>query len=89
MDRAVRWHGTSSRGEAAAFSRELGAGLELVSADAAPADEALGRSLGPDHVVPRGASFASAVRELVPNGVDALADAAVRRDEVVDVVRDG
>ncbi|WP_146242571.1 hypothetical protein [Curtobacterium sp. MCPF17_047] len=58
-------------------------------ADAAPADEALVRSLGSDHVVPRGASFASAVRELVPDGVDALADAAVQRDEVVDAVRDG
>ncbi|MCP1501531.1 hypothetical protein J2Y89_000275 [Curtobacterium herbarum] len=58
-------------------------------AEAAPADAALVRSLGSDHLVPRGASFASAVRELVPDGVDALADAAVRRDEVVDVVRDG
>jgi NADPH:quinone reductase-like Zn-dependent oxidoreductase len=64
------------------------AGLTVI-ADAAAADEALVRSLGPDHVVPRGASFASAVRELVPDGVDALADAAVQRDEVVDAVRDG
>ena len=89
MDRAVRWHGTSSRGAAAAFSRKLGAGRELVIADAAREDEALVRSLGPDHVVPRHASFASAVRELVPDGGDALADAAVQRDEVVDAVRDG
>ena len=64
------------------------AGLTVI-AYAAPADEALVRSLGPDHVVPRGASFASVVRELVPDGVDALADAAVQRDEVVDAVRDG
>ncbi|MBT1681233.1 NADP-dependent oxidoreductase, partial [Curtobacterium aurantiacum] len=64
------------------------AGLTVI-ADAAPADEALVRSLGPDHVVPRGVSLASAVRELVPEGVDALADAAVQRDEVVDAVRDG
>lgn len=64
------------------------AGLTVI-ADAAPADEALVRSLGPDHVVPRGASFAVSVRDLVPDGVDALADAAVQRDEVVDAVRDG
>ncbi|MCA5925002.1 NADP-dependent oxidoreductase, partial [Curtobacterium oceanosedimentum] len=64
------------------------AGLTVI-ADAAEKDEALVRSLGPDHIVRRGASFASAVRELVPGGVDALADAAVQRDQVVDAVRDG
>lgn len=64
------------------------AGLTVI-ADASEKDEALVRSLGPDHIVRRGASFASAVRELVPGGVDALADAAVQRDQVVDAVRDG
>lgn len=64
------------------------AGLTVI-ADAAPQDEALVRSLGPDHIVPRGEGFAAAVRALVPDGVDALADAAVQRDEVVDAVRDG
>ncbi|WFR65831.1 NADP-dependent oxidoreductase [Curtobacterium flaccumfaciens] len=63
-------------------------GLTVI-ADAAPADEALVRSLGPDHVVPRGSGFAAAVRALVPEGVDALADAAVQRSEVVDAVQDG
>ncbi|MGL3198235.1 MULTISPECIES: alcohol dehydrogenase catalytic domain-containing protein [Curtobacterium] len=66
----------------------VAAGLTVI-ADAAPADEALVRSLGPSHVVARGAGFAAAVRELVPEGVDALADAAVQRSEVVDAVRDG
>jgi NADPH:quinone reductase-like Zn-dependent oxidoreductase len=47
------------------------------------------RSLGPTHAVARGDGFAAAVRELVPDGVDALADAAVQRAEVVDAVRDG
>ncbi|WIA97987.1 MULTISPECIES: NADP-dependent oxidoreductase [unclassified Curtobacterium] len=60
-----------------------------VIADAAPKDEELVRSLGPDHVVPRGDGFAAAVRGLVPDGVDALADAAVQREEVVEAVRDG
>ncbi len=66
----------------------VAAGLTVI-ADAAPADEALVRSLGPAHIVPRGDGFAAAVRELVPDGVDALADAAVQRGVVVDAVRDG
>ncbi|WP_260217230.1 NADP-dependent oxidoreductase [Curtobacterium sp. PhB115] len=66
----------------------VAAGLTVI-ADAAPADEALVRSLGPAHIVPRGDGFAAAVRELVPGGVDALADAAVQRSVVVDAVRDG
>jgi len=64
------------------------AGITVI-ADAAEKDEALVRSLGPDHIVPRGSTFASSVRDLVPGGVDALADAAVQRDEVVDAVKDG
>ncbi|UFU15252.1 NADP-dependent oxidoreductase [Curtobacterium sp. C1] len=60
-----------------------------VIADAAPKDEELVGSLGPDHVVPRGDGFAAAVRGIVPDGADALADAAVQREEVVDAVRDG
>ncbi|MFJ3322756.1 NADP-dependent oxidoreductase [Curtobacterium sp. NPDC086286] len=66
----------------------VAAGLTVI-ADAAPADEALVRSLGPAHIVARGSSFPVAVRELVPDGVDALADAAVQRASVVDAVRDG
>ncbi|ROS62827.1 NADPH:quinone reductase-like Zn-dependent oxidoreductase [Curtobacterium sp. PhB172] len=66
----------------------VAAGLTVI-ADAALADEALVRSLGPAHIVPRGDGFAAAVRALVPDGVDALADAAVQRGVVVDAVRDG
>ncbi|GAA3339132.1 NADP-dependent oxidoreductase [Curtobacterium pusillum] len=64
------------------------AGITVI-ADAAPKDEPLVRSLRPDHVVLRGASFARDVRALVPSGVDALADASVQQDEVVDAVQDG
>jgi len=46
-------------------------------------------SLGADHVVPRGDGFAEAVRAIVPDGVDALADCAVQRDVVVPALRDG
>ncbi|OII26744.1 NADP-dependent oxidoreductase [Curtobacterium sp. MCBA15_013] len=66
----------------------VAAGLTVI-ADSAPADEALVRSLGPAHIVERGDGFAAAVRALVPDGVDALADAAVQRAPVVDAVRDG
>ncbi|MBF4605350.1 NADP-dependent oxidoreductase [Curtobacterium sp. VKM Ac-2884] len=66
----------------------VAAGLNVI-ADAAPADEALVRSLGPAHIVPRGDGFAAAVRALVPDGVDALADGAVQRGVAVDAVRDG
>jgi NADPH:quinone reductase-like Zn-dependent oxidoreductase len=64
------------------------AGITVI-ADAGPVDEALVRSLGPDHIVPRGEGFADAVRAIVPDGVNALADAAVQRDAVVGAVRDG
>ena len=66
----------------------VAAGLTVI-ADSAPADEALVRSLGPAQIVARGDGFAAAVRALVPDGVDALADAAVQRASVVDAVRDG
>jgi len=64
------------------------AGITVI-ADAGPADESLVRSLGPDHIVQRGDGFADAVRAIVPEGVDALADAAVQRSAVVGAVRDG
>lgn len=60
-----------------------------VIADAADKDETLVRSLGPDHIVPRGDSFAESVRRIVPEGVDALADCAVQRDVVVPALREG
>ncbi|XUL90313.1 NADP-dependent oxidoreductase [Streptomyces galilaeus] len=62
-------------------------GLRIV-ADAAPADEELVRSLGADVVVARGADFAVRVREAVPDGVDALVDAALVGVPAVDAIRD-
>jgi NADPH:quinone reductase-like Zn-dependent oxidoreductase len=51
-------------------------GLEVVAA-AGAADEGLVRELGARHVVHRGADLPTAVRELVPGGVDGVVDAAI------------
>jgi NADPH:quinone reductase len=51
-------------------------GLDVVAV-ASPADEALVREIGARHVVPRGADLPTAVRELVPGGVDGVVDAAL------------
>lgn len=51
-------------------------GLTVV-ADASEDDEQLVTDLGAHHVVRRGDGFADAVREVVPDGVDALADGAL------------
>lgn len=64
------------------------AGLTVV-ADAKEGEEALVAALGADHVLPRGAGFAAAVRERFPDGVDALADGAVQGEQVSAAVRDG
>jgi NADPH:quinone reductase len=81
---------TGAAGAVGGFAVELGraAGLRVV-ADAAPPDEALVRSLGADEVVIRGDTFARGVREIVPEGVDGLIDAAVMDAGAVPAVRDG
>ena len=63
-------------------------GLRVI-ADASEADEALVRDLGAADVVRRGPDVAARVRQLVPDGVDAVADGAVQNAEVFDAVRDG
>ncbi|MGE0135716.1 MAG: NADP-dependent oxidoreductase [Dehalococcoidia bacterium] len=63
-------------------------GLRVI-ADAAPADEALVRSLGADVIVPRGDDIAARIREVAPEGVDGLADGAVQQELAVGAVRDG
>ncbi len=63
-------------------------GLSVV-ADASEDDEELVRSLGADHVVPRGDDFADHVRAIVPDGADGLADGAVQSEKVVAAVKDG
>jgi NADPH:quinone reductase-like Zn-dependent oxidoreductase len=63
-------------------------GIRVV-VDAAPADERLVRALGADQVVARGAGLAGRVRQIVPGGVDGVADGALLREEVLPAVRDG
>jgi NADPH:quinone reductase-like Zn-dependent oxidoreductase len=81
---------TGSPGAVGGYAIQLGRheGLVVV-ADAAPADEALIRGLGADHVVPRGDGFAAAVRELYPDGADAVLDAALVGPPALAAVRDG
>lgn len=63
-------------------------GLRVV-ADASEADEALVRELGADVVVRRGEDVAKHIREVAPDGVDALVDGAVQDEAVLAAVRDG
>lgn len=63
-------------------------GLNVI-ADAAPADEQLIRTLGADHVVPRGDVVAERIRQLHPDGVAAIVDAALQGDAVLPALRDG
>lgn len=64
------------------------AGLRVV-ADAKDSDRELLRSLGAEHVVPRGDGMAAAVRERHPEGVDAVVDCALLGDTAAALVRDG
>ena len=63
-------------------------GLHVV-ADASAADEALVRELGADVVLPRGDDFAARIREIRPDGVDAVADGALLHALVLPAIRDG
>lgn len=64
------------------------AGLKVI-ADANDSDRDLLEQLGADEVVARGANMTQAVRELVPEGVAGLVDAAVIGDAAWSLVQDG
>jgi NADPH:quinone reductase-like Zn-dependent oxidoreductase len=63
-------------------------GLRVI-ADAKPDDEALVRSFGADAVLPRGEGFPAAVREVTPEGADALFDTALLGRSAFPAIRDG
>jgi NADPH2:quinone reductase len=63
-------------------------GLRVI-ADAAEADEELVRSMGADVIVLRGPDVADRIRQVAPNGVDALADGAVLDAAVLPAIKDG
>jgi NADPH:quinone reductase-like Zn-dependent oxidoreductase len=60
-----------------------------VVADASEDDEALVRALGADVIVRRGDDVAQRIREVMPDGVDGLADGAVLDDKVLAAIKDG
>ena len=81
---------TGSAGIVGQYAIQLGTHLGLeVTGDAAPADAALVESFGARHVVPRGEAMAAAVRDLYPDGVDAVIDAALLGPSVLAAVHDG
>jgi NADPH:quinone reductase-like Zn-dependent oxidoreductase len=81
---------TGAAGGLGGYGVELAAlrGLRVVAA-ANAADEELVRSMGAEFFVPRSAHLATAVRELVPGGVDAAFDAAEIGLAALDAVRGG
>jgi NADPH:quinone reductase-like Zn-dependent oxidoreductase len=81
---------TGSAGIVGQYAIQLGrhGGLTVIG-DAKPEDLALIESFGAQHVVPRGDAMAAAVRDLYPNGVDAVIDAALLGPSVLPAVRDG
>ncbi len=90
LPRGAKLAVTGSAGAVGGYAIELGKRLGLqVVADAAPTDEALVRGFGADIVVPRGDDVARAIRAAVPEGVDALIDAAVQGARVLPAIRDG
>jgi len=81
---------TGAAGAVGGYALQLGRaeGLRVI-ADASPADEDLVARLGADVVVPRGPGVAARMRQVLPEGVDALLDAAVMGPPVLSAVRDG
>ena len=81
---------TGSAGIVGQYAIQLGRheGLTVIG-DAKPEDEALCSSFGAHHVVSRGEAMTAAVRELYPDGVDAVIDAALLGPSVLPAVRDG
>ncbi|MDP4503655.1 NADP-dependent oxidoreductase [Nonomuraea turcica] len=81
---------TGAAGAVGGYLVELAAlrGVRVVAL-AGAGDEELIRGLGAEWFVARGEDVASAVREHVPGGVDAVVDAAVLGLAALDAVRDG
>jgi NADPH:quinone reductase-like Zn-dependent oxidoreductase len=81
---------TGAAGAVGGYAVQLAkaAGLTVV-ADASARDRDLVVSLGADTVVARGDDVARRMRDVVPDGVDGLVDAALLEERVVGAVRDG
>jgi NADPH2:quinone reductase len=81
---------TGAAGAVGGYGIQLGvaAGLRVIAV-AGPTDEALLKKLGAEAVVPRGDDVARRIRQLVPDGVDGLLDAAVIGAPILPAIRDG
>jgi NADPH:quinone reductase-like Zn-dependent oxidoreductase len=81
---------TGAAGAVGGYGVQLGAleGLRVIAV-AGRADENLVRGLGAHEFVPRGDDAAQHIREVVPEGVDGLLDAAVIGPPILPAVRDG
>jgi NADPH:quinone reductase-like Zn-dependent oxidoreductase len=81
---------TGAAGAVGGYAVQLGAleGLRVIAV-ASRADENLVRGLGAQEFVPRGDDAAQHIREVVPEGVDGLLDAAVIGPPILPAVRDG
>jgi NADPH:quinone reductase-like Zn-dependent oxidoreductase len=81
---------TGSAGIVGQYAIQLGRHEGLTGiGDAAPADVELIESFGAHRVVPRGVGTEDGIREIYPDGVDALIDAALLGPAVIGAVRDG
>jgi NADPH:quinone reductase len=80
---------TGAAGAVGGYVMQLAAiaGLRVIG-DANAADAELVKSLGADIVVARGPDVATAIRRAVPDGVDALVDAALIGPPVLAAIRD-
>lgn len=63
-------------------------GLRVI-ADASATDHALVQSMGADIIVERGDELARRLRELAPDGVDAVIDAALLHERILPAIKDG
>ncbi|WAS96361.1 quinone oxidoreductase family protein [Nannocystis punicea] len=81
---------TGAAGAVGGYAVELGKldGLRVI-ADASPADRALVERLGADVILERGDELARRIREVVPQGVDAVFDAAMLHEQILPAIRDG
>ncbi|WP_405668111.1 zinc-binding dehydrogenase [Streptomyces sp. NBC_01166] len=81
---------TGAAGSVGGYLTQLAhhAGLRVITI-AGPGDDALVRTFGTTEVVHRGPHAAADVLALIPGGVDAVADAALLGDDIVDAIRDG